>query len=129
MAHWSEKYVGRPYVPGEYDCAELAMEVARVEFGMAVDMLSERAIGVREQSEQIDMMQADFAQPTDDPHDGDPVLMRCRGLLAHVGVLCVIGGERYVLHAMRNAGMVCLHPMRRLRDVNLQIEGYYKWKV
>ena len=129
MSHWSEKYVGKPYVVGEYDCAELAMEVARDEFGLNVELLTERAIGLRAQTEQISACQADFAERTDDPQDGDPVLMKSRGRFSHIGVLAVIDGERWILHAMQNAGMVCLHRERNLKNINLEIEGYYTWKA
>ena len=129
MSHWSEKYIGRPYIEGQYDCAELAIEVARNEFGLNVELLTERAIGLRAQSEQINACQADFADPTDDPKDGDPVLMISRGRFSHIGVLSIIDGERWILHAMKNAGMVVLHQERNLKNINLEIEGYYTWKV
>ncbi len=127
-SHWSDAYIGRPYVVDEFDCAALAAEVARDRFGVAV-CLPQRAAGLRATSQQIDELQDDFAEPIDRPQEGCPVLMRCRGRLSHVGVYCEIGGEPWVLHAMKNAGHVVRHRLRDLARVNLDVVGYFRWKA
>lgn len=126
--HWSDAYIGRPYVVDEFDCAALAAEVAHAHFGQSVT-LPQRAAGLRGTSRQIDDLQDDFAEPISEPQEGCPVLMRCRGTLSHVGVYCEIAGEPWVLHAMRNAGHVVRHRVRDLPRVNLEVVGYFKWKT
>lgn len=126
--HWAERYVGLPYVPGSCDCAALAGRVQREQFGRDVALPGERAEGIRGQAWQIISLAGDYADPTDAPEEGDAVLMLARGRLAHVGILCVIAGRRYVLHAMKSAGQVCLHPVTRLADMGLPVEGYYRWR-
>lgn len=126
--HWSDKYIGRPYVAGSYDCAALAAEVAQAEFGRAVRLPQDRPTGHFAQSAEIDALQDDYAVPVTDPQEGDPVLMKCRGRLSHIGVWCLIDGEPYILHAMRNAGHVVRHRLRDLARVNLDFAGAYQWR-
>ncbi|HFD81043.1 MAG TPA: hypothetical protein ENK05_11745 [Gammaproteobacteria bacterium] len=127
MAHWSEKYVGLPYVEGEMDCAGLAREVQRREFGRVIDLPSERAPGLRGLHRQIEALKTTYATPTGSPQDGDGVLMVSRGALDHIGIYCDIGGEPWVLHAMRGCAQVCLHRLRDLDGLNLTVEGFYQW--
>ena len=126
MAHWSNNYIGLPY--DEADCAELAVRVQRDVFKRAINLPTERAAGLRQLSCQITQLQEDFASPTYNPVEGDAVLMIGRGRINHIGIYCVIGGVPYVLHAMRNAGATCLHKLRELKSIGLQLEGFYQWK-
>ena len=70
----------------------------------------------------------EFGLRTENPQEGDAVLMICRGRPSHVGVYCIVDKEPCVLHAMENAGMVVLHRIRELNRVFLSVEGYYTWK-
>ncbi len=126
-AHWSERYVGQPYVPGENDCAELAARVQREVFGREIRLPSERACGLRGLSAQIGAARDDYGAPTDAPEDGDAVLMTGRGRLSHVGVYCLIEDVPWVLHAMKRAGQVVRHRLRELPAQGLTVEGFYKW--
>jgi len=128
MAHWSDRYVGQPYVPGENDCAELAARVQREVFGREIALPSERAFGLRGLTAQIDAARDDYGTRTDSPADGDAVLMRCRGKLSHIGVYCDLDGVGWVLHAVRNAGQVVRHRLRELPLQGLAVEGFYRWK-
>lgn len=125
MAHWSQKYVGIPY--SEADCAELAVRVQAEVFNRNIALPTERAEGLRQLSCQITELQEDFAAPTYSPADGDAVLMIGRGRINHIGIYCVIEGVPFVLHAMRNAGATCLHKLRDLKNVGLELEGFYQW--
>ncbi|MCE5182349.1 MAG: NlpC/P60 family protein [Betaproteobacteria bacterium] len=127
MAHWSDKYVGRPYIEGEQDCAVLAEDVQREEFGRQISLPTERAAGLRGLSRQIESLKLDYAVPTDTPAEGDGVLMIGRGNLDHIGIYCVIGGTAYVLHAASNARQVVRHRLRDLPGQGLPVEGFYKW--
>lgn len=127
MAHWSDAYLGRPYVPGTADCAQLAVDVAREVFGRTVT-LPQHCLTPRAWTAQIDALQADYADPIAAPEEGQPVLMKARGWLSHVGVYTEIEGVGHVLHAMKNAGQVVRHRLRDLPRINLTVEGFYRWK-
>ena len=40
--HWADTYIGRPYVTGQHDCAALAAEVLRDQFGRRVELPADR---------------------------------------------------------------------------------------
>ena len=128
--HWTEQYIGQPYVRGAADCAALAVQVRREVFGHAVPpaVEQERAASALGRARQMAEGVADYGVRIDAPSDGDVVLMHCCGRPSHVGVYCVVGGEPSVLHAMENAGMVVLHRLRDLPRVYLSVEGFYRWK-
>ena len=126
--HWAETYVGDPYVPGEHDCGAFAARVMREQFGREVHLPSARGHGLRDDSRQINRLLDDFGEPVDTPAESDAVVMVSRGMLSHVGIYCEINGEAHVVHAMKNAGQVCLHKLRQLEHLGLRIEGYYRWR-
>lgn len=130
MEHWSARYIGEPYVRGEADCARLVCRVRREQFCLPVpdEAEIERAASRLGRVAQMADGVAAFGEPVSEPKEGDAVLMICRGRAGHIGVFCVVNGERCVLHAMENAGMVVLHRLRDLHRVALSIEGYYRWK-
>ena len=127
-AHWSARYVGEAYLEGANDCAAFAVRVQYQVFGRDIRLPMARGLGARDWSRQIDALTEEYAVPTETPVDGDAVLMRCRGRLSHIGIYCEIGGVAYVLHAMKNAGQVCLHRLRDLDKQGLWLEGCYRWK-
>ena len=130
MAHWTEKYIGQPYKVGLADCARLIAKVRRDEFDMPVpaDVEVDRAASRLGRAGQMSDLVSEYGQRTENPFDGDAVLMLCRGRPSHIGVYCEINGEPAVLHAMENAGMVVLHRIRELDRLFLKVEGYYTWK-
>jgi len=123
--HWSENYIGRSYA--EANCAQLAVQVQREVYDRIIQ-LPEPAKGLRAQTQQINDMQHVVAEPVVEPIDGDAIVMHCRGSLSHVGVFCLINNQRWVLHAMKNAGHAVLHRVCDLPSVGLGIEGYYRWR-
>lgn len=128
--HWSQKYIGQPYVAGEADCARLVCQVRREVFGQPVPDEAEierKASRLARVVQLTDGVEA-FGQRTELPQEGDAVLMVCRARPSHIGVYCQVDGEPAVLHAMENAGMVVLHKLRDLSRVFLAVEGFYKWK-
>ncbi len=134
MAHWSERYVGMPYVDGQLDCADMARLVQREVFKREVHIPGSRDYAgksgyakLRAQAEQIDRELPNAAEPTNEPKDGDGVLLVGRGYVNHIGVYCVIGNEAYVLHAARNYKQAVLSRAREIEMHGLKIEGYYRW--
>ena len=131
MAHWTESYIGRAYVEGRFDCADLVVLVMRERFGRTVT-LPAHATGVRARDAQIAALKAERAAPVDAgaARDGDAVLMRAVGRQRiaghHIGVWCAIAGEPHVLHCLKGAG-TCLHAMRALPVHGLEASAVYRW--
>ena len=130
MEHWAAKYVGNPYIKGEADCAHLFCQVSREVFGREIPSSAEinRAASRLGRAAQMSDGVGTLGKPTDTPREGDAVLMICNGRPSHIGVFCVVDGERSVLHSMENAGMVVRHALRDLPRYFLSVEGFYKWK-
>lgn len=130
MAHWAEQYIGSEYAVNTADCARLLSKVRKEQFNMPVpdDIEIERAASRLGRVGQMQDLVNEFGLRTENPQEGDAVLMICRGRPSHVGVYCIVDKEPCVLHAMENAGMVVLHRIRELNRVFLSVEGYYTWK-
>lgn len=122
MAHWAEAYVGRAYVEGIFDCADLVVLVMRERFGRNIT-LPAHAAGVRARDAQIAALKGSFAEPAEMPREGDAVLMHAAG--HHIGVWCAIG-EAHVLHCLKGIG-TCLHPVRALPSAGIEAAGVYRW--
>ena len=127
--HWSNKYIGKQYIVGEYDCGHCAEEIQRNEFGRVDFILPQRmSAGIRGLSKQIEARKEDYVLRTETPEDGDLVLMKSRGALNHIGVFFKHKGVEYTIHAMKNLGAVASHRINDLKLIGLTIEGYYKFK-
>lgn len=130
MAHWSEQYIGIPYVAGSADCARLLSKVSSEVFHRIVpdDIEVERSESRLGRAGQMSDLVAIYGEKADCPAEGDAVLMICASRPSHIGVYCEVDGNKCVLHAMEGAGMVVLHRIRDLDKYFLKVEGYYKWK-
>lgn len=126
--HWSEKYVGDPYVPGIADCAALAAKVAREVLRIACRLPDVHARGLRSQASQIQACKDEVATRSAVAKDGHPALFIGRGRTCHIGVMCWIADEWWVLHADQTAGFVVRQRLRDLTRVHYQLEGFYAWK-
>ena len=133
-AHWSDKYLGRPYLRGEFDCADLVVEVARAEFGRAV-ALPRHAEGVRARDRQIEQLTGALGRQLDGAagetlQDGDIALMKAAGrrlsLGHHIGVVAVLPLAACVLHCLAGVG-VARHPLDCLTERQLTLTGIYRW--
>ncbi|MGC0155736.1 hypothetical protein ACPRNU_25020 [Chromobacterium vaccinii] len=125
--HWSDRYVGQDYVADEADCAVLACSVAREVLGLDIQLPGERRPGPFGRGALIQQHQADFARRVDEPADAQPVLLIARGRAQHIGVMCRLVGEWWVLHADEGAGSVLRQRLREMARQGYQVEGYYQW--
>ena len=105
--HWSEKYVGKEYIFNEFDCTHLVQEVQTAEFDRYIDLPTERGVDLKEASDLIEKYKEHYGVPTDNPVDGDVILMHARNDRNHIGVLCVINKKKYVLHNLRGRSTCC----------------------
>ncbi len=133
-AHWSDKYLGRPYLRGEFDCADLVVEVAQAEFGRAVALPSHEE-GVRARDRQIEQLTGELGRRLSNatgeaPRDGDIALMKAAGrrlsLGHHIGVVAVLPLATCVLHCLAGMG-VARHPIDCLAERQLTLTGFYRW--
>ena len=125
--HWSDKYVGEPYAPSVGDCAALASKISKIEFGKDIGLPTQHAESTKEQTRQILELKNDYATRIDKPFDGCPVLFITQGGVCHIGVMCWIGREWWVVHADRSAGFVVRQRLRELTRLFFKVEGFYQW--
>lgn len=128
VAHWSDKYIGKPYVAGELDCAVLAVDVAHDVLNMGVALPTDHSTHYLGQSREILRYKDDLADKIDSPEDGHPALFYGRGRLCHIGIMCHISGDWWVLHADQMSGFVVRQRLRDMTRIIYKLEGFYKWK-
>lgn len=126
--HWSDRYMNQPYVPVTGDCAAFAERIANEVLGLLPGLPGSHAAGLREQAGQIADLKQEFADKVSTPIEGHPVLLISRGDLFHIGVMCKLAGEWWVLHADKGFGAVVRQRLRAMTLVEYRLEGFYKWK-
>lgn len=131
--HWSTKYIGRPYVRGEYDCVSLVVDVVKELRGVEVPLPDIRSWR-RWSEEGAERYLSPFAEsvPVRRADDGDLVLMRVRGRRRDIGthVGAFIAGYGLVLHCSEQAGVRA----ERISEMvpayggsRFELVGYYRW--
>ncbi|MYE01463.1 MAG: hypothetical protein F4Y03_09310 [Alphaproteobacteria bacterium] len=128
--HWTDRWLGRPWVEGTYDCVDFVKEVLAEQFGRRLRLPATPA-SARDWDRTVANLKADHGYRTPFPADGDGVLMmqagarRQRGY--HLGVAVRREGRLLVLHCPRNGSSV-LTPAKDLRAAfQLELEGTYRW--
>ena len=126
--HWSDRYVGLPYIPEIGDCAALAARVAREVLRIDCGLPTAHAGTLRAQAEQIRKYQATLAADSPKPLDGQPALFVGRGRTCHIGVVCLINDQVWILHADQGSGFVVRESLAGMTQPHrFQLEGFYKW--
>jgi cell wall-associated NlpC family hydrolase len=101
---WAAAYIGQPWTP-ERDCWAFFRDVQREAFGREVPAIDIDALSL---TACLRTFKAHPERgrwlPTDDPQDGDGVLLARGRLPSHVGIW-VDGGR--VLHSLEGFGVVC----------------------
>lgn len=130
MAHPFEAYVGIPYETRKADCAALVKRVHAELYGHDIQLPRHVESFEALAPEDVRELIAKWAVETEDPREGDAVLMRMAGNTqsygSHIGVLAEINGARWLLHAVSDLGSI-LTPMRHLGRMQLELVGYYTW--
>lgn len=134
---WWERYVGRAYAPGAFDCADLVETVAREVLGRDVRFPKDRAAGQRSEGYRAQIeaewprffrRRAEVGSGTlDSGQTGDMVLLIGAGRANHIGVLVRCENEPWVLHNSIAARQVVFTRLTGLRSQGLAIEGVYAW--
>lgn len=125
--HWSDRYIGEPYIPEIADCAVLAVRVAKEVFGKDIALPVPHAATIRAQAKQIDALKDDYARRIETPVDGCPVLLIGRGRNCHIGIMCWLANEWWVLHANQSFQFVTRERLRDVTRLHYQVEGFYEW--
>lgn len=128
---WWEDYIGREYIIDEYDCVHLLVDVQQNVFGHDLEIPVERENHLKNKSAQIAAHLDHYTHPIeeDEIEEGDMVLMKCKGVLNHTGIVAFHKGVPYVVHNLRNIRSVAMHKIRDLQRYNLIVDGYYRFKV
>jgi hypothetical protein len=125
-------YVGRAYVPGVFDCADLAVLVQREVFGRTVTLpLQRHPGGVAGQRAAILALRSAVASRVDVPCTG------CAALFTelndkgdhqyHIGTVALHRGDVWVLHNSFAQGSVALNRLVDLQAQGMKLEGWYAW--
>lgn len=128
-----QTYVGRPYLEGEFDCADLAALVQAEVFGRAVALPAarRRPQGRAGQCATIHALRDAVALRVDMPFTGCGVLLTepaQGGLAWHIGTGAMHRGEVWVLHNSNPATGARLERLQDLQRWGLRLEGFYAWK-
>ena len=86
------------------------------------------ATGLRSQAKQIIDCKDDLAKRIAFPKDAQPALFIGRGRTCHIGVMCWLSGEWWVLHADQGCGFVVRQKLPEMTRIHYQVEGFYAWK-
>ena len=131
----AQSYVGVEYVPGQYDCGHLFLDVQRQVFGRTVTLpqsVQTHALGRAHQAAQISAARDALAQRIQNPVHGCAVLITSPNeqgqLLWHIGTVFVYRGEVWVLHNSAAMGNAWLNRLRDFASRGQSIEGFYTWK-
>lgn len=122
---WVKKYLLIDY--NEMNCAEFIEYVLRDHFGKEFNFPQSKG-SIFAESLQIRECLPKYVTRTDDPEDGDLVLMHGKRLMCHVGLFVKIGITEFVLHTDANMKSSSFHNIREIKNYGYKLEGYYKWR-
>lgn len=127
--HWSNKFVGKKYIDGIYDCGDTVEDIQNVVFNRGIILPAREGTTMSILTEQLQAEKDNYAKKVDNPFEGDVLLMRgISGRLNHIGVYFRTGNTDYVIHNIRTLGSVVITPIRKLKVFGFIPEGYFRWK-
>jgi len=127
----AQGYVGREYVPGQYDCAHLAIDVQREVFGRHISLPAPHRLGRAGQVAQIRALRDELAVRIGNAVHGCGVLITTpldAGPQWHIGTVLIHRGETWVLHNSAHIGSAALNRIADFARRGQRIEGFYRWK-
>ena len=127
MSHWSDSYLGLPWIEGKFDCADLTTKIQLEVFGKTIKLPTSHGESHFGRAATIAVHKDVYVEPIEIPEDGDGVLLLARGRIQHIGTYCLIDGEPWVLHNQQGAGTHRLR-LRDLKKWHYTVEGFYRWK-
>lgn len=135
MKHWALKYIGKPWrfggrdIETGTDCWGLFLAVQRERFGIAIDDNINLKIMTHKSlvSSVRDSDEFTHWRETENPVEGDAVLLRIATQPHHVGIWIDAGDSKGVLHALENMGVV-FTPSKSLELNRWKIHKFYRHK-
>lgn len=124
MRHWTHKYMTIEYK--KMNCSKFVEHILRDHYGRDYSFPQSEG-SLFNQSLQIKTSVPSFASRTDNPQDGDLILMHGKRMLCHVGLYLKIGREEYVFHTESSKKTALLHRLRELTSYGYSVEGIYSW--
>lgn len=124
MGHWTSKYMMIEYK--QMNCSKFVEHVLRDHFKRDYSFPQSEG-SLFNQSKQIKESVPTFAEKTDEPKDGDLVLMNGKRMLCHVGLYLKIGREGYVFHTESSKKTALLHRLKDVTGYGYSVEGIYSW--
>lgn len=125
MNHWTQKYLTITYK--DMNCSKFVEYVLKDHFGISMKFPQSEG-SIFNQSKQIRDNVPLFCERTEDPEDGDMILMNGIRRMCHVGVFVSINRVRYVLHSESRMKGAALHRLSDLMNYGYSVEGFYKWQ-
>lgn len=130
----AQRYVGTPYLVGEFDCADLAARVQWEVFGRLVELPTHRKRpgGALGQAREIHRLQGNLADPVASPATGCAVLMHEPGPAApiwHIGTVFMRDAQVWVLHNSFGLGSAALQRLEDLQRFGMRLDGFYAWRA
>src|SRR5690606_7928235 len=126
MRHWTSKYLS--IERKEMNCVELVEFVLRDYFN--IDYRFPQGEGtIFRQSQQIRENLPKYCIKTDNPQDGDLVLMSgTKRRMCHVGLYVKFKGVEHVLHTQDMFLTAVLHRFSDIKNYGFSIDGIYTWQ-
>lgn len=120
MIHWAEKYIGRAWINGRFDCWGLVQEVYRNELGITLSPIITNAESIRNvYSEFAKSNNYTHLQETKELKDKSIVVLSQGKHPNHVGLWADIDGGG-IVHNLQDIGVVFQ------KEIELNISG---WKI
>ena len=123
MKHWAEKYIGKPWINGKYDCWGLVREVYKNELGVELSPIVTDATNIKEvlcefkKSTNYNKLQKTF-----NLLDKVIVVLTQNKYPCHVGIYADVDGGG-ILHNLQGIGVV----FQKIPD--LEMNGWYVMEI
>lgn len=125
MRHWCEKYLMRRHTP--YSCGDFVENVLLDKYGFSYNF-PKSVKDLEEDTKSIKRLIGNVLIKTENPIEGDIVVMGGRRHACHVGVFVEIKNIKYILHSDINIKYSALTKLSELFHLGYFVEGYYSWR-
>lgn len=108
MTLWAEQYIGEQWTV-QKDCFYWFRKIQKEVFGRELAHIKGTTVRKRMVASMLttDICKVAGWHEVTTPKDGDGVLLRTRVRPHHIGVVTVINGEIFVVHAVEGSGVLC----------------------
>lgn len=125
MRHWCEKYLAKKHLP--FSCGDFVENVLLDHYGFSYNF-PKSVKDLEQDTKAIKGLIGNVLTKTDNPLEGDIVVMGGKRHACHVGLLVDIKNTKYILHSDVNIKYSALTKTSDLFYIGYFIEGYYSWR-